>query len=311
MTLGRAPWLAVAACLAMLLTGCNLGGGSGPSGPCQKVDAPAPAADGPPLAVMRDLSGGPTEYLLGIPGGKVTKLREADGFVPARLAHDRIFFTVRQGASDLEVRTARLGECSSKVTNGILSDPEPEGRAVVVGTNSTWRMYDPPGHVITELAGPGGSWTPDGRLVVPLPTGGIAVYDLKGGRHDIPLPTGALPAGAYGAHRELVSSPAGLQVIDLDDGKTSPLPHAPSAQRNIAVSPDGTLITFVDGTGAPQVLRISDGSLTALPRPGPASGSYWSRDGQWVGVQSPQGGAVMRIADGKSIDLGALVVISW
>ncbi|MEA2647516.1 MAG: hypothetical protein QOE92_2599 [Chloroflexota bacterium] len=300
------------ACLA--LAGCSIGTPTSPasSGPCKPLPNATVAADGPPAAIMRDLSGGPSEYLLGVPGGSVARIEEATGFSAARLGGGRVFFSVRRGATDQDIRAGKLGECAVTVGAGTMAEVDPQGRAVVVGANGKWKLVDNTGKTVTDLVAPGGAWTGDGRLVEPVPNGAaLAVYDLSGARHDVPLPKGTVPQGTLGPHQELVASAAGIQALDLDSGAIGPLGQKLQSQRTLSGSPDGAWISFIDQDGTPQLLNLGDGSTVALPNFSPTVGTTWSRDSKWVAVQGLYGGVAFRVADRKVIDMGSLIVVSW
>ena len=300
--------------VVVAVAGCTIGTPSAPasSGPCIRLAAASPAPDGPPLAVLRDLTGGSAEYLVGAPGGTLSRLQEATGFSAARLGGDRVFFSVRRGATDQDIRGARLGECSTPVGSGTMADVDPQGRALVIGAQGKWKLVDAGGKGITDLVAPGGAWTGDGRVVEPVPTGGaLAVYDVSGNRHDVPLPKGAVPQGTLGPKQELLASAGGLQTLDLDDGTVAQLPQKLTSQRTLAGSPDGGWIAYIDQDGTPQLLNLVDGKVTALPTSSPTAGTTWSRDSKWIAIQGLYGGAVYRVADGKTVDTGSLIVVSW
>jgi hypothetical protein len=300
--------------VVLAVAGCTVGTPTSPAstGPCTPMAAPSATADGPPLAVLRDLSGGPSEYLLGTPGGAVSRITEATGFSAARLGGDRVFFSVRRGATDQDVRVARLGECSVVAGSGTMAEVDPLGRAVVVGASGKWMLVDTAGKKIVDLVAPGGAWTGDGRLVEPVPTGSaIAVYEVSGNRRDVPLPKGAVPQGTIGPNHELVASAGGIQTLDLDSGNLAPLAQTLSAQRTLSGSPDGNWISYVDQAGAPQLLSLATGTVTPLPNFSPTVGTTWSRDSKWVAVQGLYGGVALRVADARVVDMGSLIVVSW
>ncbi|MFY9616404.1 MAG: hypothetical protein WAT58_13490, partial [Candidatus Dormiibacterota bacterium] len=279
-----------------------------------KVALPAAPVDGAPVAVLRDVAGGPVEYLVGAPGGTSARMPEADGEIPPVKTGDRLWFTVARGAGterSLEIRTARAGECSARVTDGTLGPADPQGKAIVVGAEAKWRMLDASGRAIADLEGIRGTWTPDGYLVEPRTAGGLAVYDDAGKRHDIDLPPDAVATGPLGPGHELLSTPSGLASLDINSGTITRLPHSPAQPTNLQASPDGAYLTYFDSQRNPQVTRIADGMTSMLPAPGPPTGMIWSTDSHWVGVQTPYGGVVVRVDDMKPIDTGPLIVISW
>jgi hypothetical protein len=309
----RLPRLALAG-LALTLAACDLGTTPGSSTACSKVTLPAASAGGAPVAVLRDVAGGPVEYLVGAPGGTSARMPEADGEIPPVRTGDRLWFTVARGAGAdrvLEIRTARAGECSSRVTDGTLGPADPQGKAIVVGADAKWRMLDTSGRAIADLEGIRGTWTPDGYLVEPRTAGGLAVYDDTGKRHDIDLSSDSSATGAMGPGHELLSTPSGLASMDIVSGAVTTLPHSPSQPANVEASRDGKYLTYFDAQRNPQLMRVADGVITALPAPGPPTGMTWSADSRWVAVQSPYGGVVVHVDDLTSIDTGPLIVISW
>lgn len=301
--------LLVLTLLLLPLAGCEQAStGAG----CAKTPNPQAAAEGPPTAIMRDVGGGPAEYLIGVPGGTLVTMTEANGQIPPVKVGDRVWFTVMGGTSGpLEVRTARLGECSARVTDGTIGPADPHGNAIVVGSGSRWRMLDTAGNSLADLEGIRGTWTPDGHLVEPSSTGGLAVYDDGGHRTDLTLPAGATTNGAFGPGHELITTDAGLASVDIQSGAMTQLPHSPTRPTNLEASPDAAFLSYFDLNRNPQLMRVSDGAVTPLPSPGPATGITWSRDGTWVAVQSPYGGEVVRAADARTTDIGPLIVISW
>lgn len=280
---------------------------------CARLTVPHAPAGGPPPAVLRDLAAGPNEFLIGSPGGSVDRITEATsiGLSVPRLTDGRLFFSVGQGTSAQEIRTARFGECSSHFGTGTMTEVDLQGRALVVGDGGHWRMLDASGRTITEIDGPGGVWTGDGHLVQPARSTDLKVYDLSGTPRNISLPAGSVPSGPLGASQEIVATPTGMRVVDVRDGKLQPFPVSIKAQRLLSGSPDGDYIAFIDADGNPQVVGLRDGRSMRLPAPGPPVGAVWERQSQWVAVQSPLGGAVMRVADGKVVETGGLVVVSW
>jgi hypothetical protein len=304
----------------VLLAGCS---GDSPASPppstpsavtpsgCTRLTAPAVSADGPPAAIVRDVAAGPREFLVGSPGGPVKRIADATGASAPRLGGDRVFFSVGQGSTGQEVRTARLGECSAHLATGTMAEVDPQGRALVVSDAGHSRMLDAAGQPVAEVAGPNGTWTADGHLAVPTAASGLKVYDLSGAAKDVNLPAGSTPIGPLGASQEMVSTPAGFQTIDLRDGKLQPLPLPLNTQRLLGGSPDGIYVALIDGQGIPQIVSVRDRHSMRLPIPGPSLGALWERHSQWVAVQSLYGGAAMRVADGKVVEMGALNVVSW
>jgi hypothetical protein len=193
----------------------------------------------------------------------------------------------------------------------MMTEVDPQGRALVVSDGGHSRILDAAGKPVAEIAGPGGAWTADGHLAVPTAASGLKAYTLSGAANDLTLPPNSTPIGPLGASQEVVSTPAGLQTIDLRDGKLQPLPLPVTPQRLLAGSPDGNYVALIDGQGIPQVVNLRDGQRMRLPTPGPSLGAVWDRHSQWVAVQSLYGGAAFRVADGKVVDMGPLNVVSW
>jgi hypothetical protein len=281
-----------------------------PSG-CIRLAAPAVPPDGPPTAILRDVAGGPREFLIGSPGGTVSRIAEATGSSAPRLGGDRVFFSVGQGTTNQEIRAARPGECSTHFATGTMTEVDPQGRALVVGDAGHARMLDASGRPIVEVAGPSGTWTADGHLAVPTAASGLKVYDLSGAAKDVNLPAGSTPSGPLGVSQEMISTPAGVQAIDLRDGKLQPLPLPLTTQRLLSGSPDGNYVALIDSQGIPEIVSLRDGHSMRLPTPGPSLGALWERRSQWVAVQSLYGGSAMRVADGKVVETGSLNVVSW
>ncbi|MEA2682879.1 MAG: hypothetical protein QOK05_1207 [Chloroflexota bacterium] len=275
---------------------------------CEFRLPPAPAHGEVPLAVMRDIAAGPTEYLVGVPGGPVVVLTQSTGFSPPQLAGASIFFSRRRGTNS-SVYLGSMGGCAHRVVDGTLGAVEPGGRAFSVLVNSHWLLYDAAGHRVSQLTGASGSWTRDGHLVEPT-AAGIDVFDLAGKHRSMPL-AGAAPLGALGNHQELVSTASGIQVLDIVTGGMTPLNAGAKLIRAPGGSPDGTRVAFLDANGVGQVLELATGKTRALPAPALTTGFAWSHDSAWIGVQSTYGGAELRLADGRVVDSGSLVVVSW
>src|SRR5258708_14053128 len=134
------------------------------------------------------------------------------------IAGGGVFFSERTGAK-YQSRVAAYGQCSTLVSAGYLGPVEPGGRAAVVydGVAGHTRLVARGGHVLAELSQNTGNWTNDGRLVVHEATG-IAVYDLTGKRRSLNVGQSISPAGAQGAHGEVVTTATGAALIDLDTG---------------------------------------------------------------------------------------------
>lgn len=278
---------------------------------CIRLTAPATPANGAPTAILKDVAAGPREFLIGSPGGSVNRITEATGSSAPRFGGGRVFFSVGQGSAGQEIRTARLGDCSAHFATGTMTEVDPQGRALVVSDGGHSRILDAAGRPVAEVAGPSGTWTADGHLAVPTKSSGLTVYDLTGAARDINLPAGSTPTGPLGPSQEMVSTPAGIQTVDVRDGKLQPLPQPVTVQRLLSGSPDGNYVALIDAQGTPEVVSLRDGHSLRLPTPGPSLGALWESSSQWVAVQSLYGGAVMRVADGKVIETGPLNVISW
>ena len=264
---------------------------------------------GVPLAILRDVAGGPTEYLAGSPGGQVVRLEAATGFSPPQLGGSSVFFSVRHGQVASIYRGA-FGGCASKVGEGTLGAVERQGRAFTALFGDHWVMLDRDGKQIVRLTGAAGSWTQDGRLVEPT-VNGIDIFSLSGKKHS--MPTSAIsPLSPLGAHEELVSSATGVQVMDLDTGGITPLnTGAQPTLRAPAGSPDGTRVAFLDNTGTGRVMEIASGKTQALVATALPTGFAWSSDSRWVAVQAVYGGGELDVGSGRLVDSQSLVVVSW
>jgi hypothetical protein len=302
-----------------LLSGCTLDSPTSssagtpsatPSG-CSRLTVPPAPADGPPTAILKDVAGGPREFLIGSPGGLVSRIAEATGSSAPRLGGDRVFFSVGQGSTGQEIRTVRPGECSAHLASGTMTEVDPQGRGLVVSDAGHSSILDAAGRPVVEIAGPSGTWTGDGHLAVPTAAAGLKVYDLSGTARDVNLPPGSTPSGPLGASQEMVSTPTGVQAIDLRDSRLQQLALPVTLQRLLSGSPDGNWVALIDAQGIPEIVSLRDGQSMRLPTPGPSLGAIWERHSQWVAVQSLYGGSVMRVADGKVVETGPLNVVSW
>ena len=298
--------------MAALIAGCSASQASPAPSPSPRCDFRLPAAPAradAPLAIIRDVAAGPTEYLLGTAGGAVVRLDAADGFSPPHLAGDSLFFSVRHGQDSLVYR-GRLGGCAGKISVGTLGEDEAQGRALSALVDNRWVMLDGSGHRLTNLTGAAGTWTLDGRLVEPT-VAGLDIYDMQGKRRSISK-SGVAPMGSLGAHEELVSTATGIQLLDIDTGALRPLSVPPQlVLRGPSGAPDGSRVAFLDQSGAAQVLEFQTGRVTALHAPALATGFAWSRDSQWVAVQTVYGGSAFHVADGRVVEGRSLVVVSW
>jgi hypothetical protein len=262
-----------------------------------------------PLAIMRDVAGGPTEYLVGDAGGRVNQVTAATGFSPPQLGGGSVFYSVRHGVTS-GIYRATFGGCVYHIADGTLGQVELRGRALSALVGTHWVMLDAGGREVTRLTGAAGSWTPDGELVEPT-VGGLDVFSLTGRKRSISL-TGAAPLSPLGSGRELVSTVSGVQAVDLGSGKLTPtnvggqqVLRAPSG------SPDGSRVAFLDQVGAGRVLEVATGRVQPVPAPALATGFAWSHDSKWVAVQSVYGGVELEIATGRVVDSGPLLVVSW
>lgn len=259
--------------------------------------------------MLRDVAAGPTEYLLGSPGGTVTRLAAASGFSPPQLTGNTLFFTTRHGSAGTSVFRGNLGGCAHRIAEATIGAVEPRGRALSALVANHWVLLDAEGHQVTTISGSGGSWTTDGHLVEPA-VGGIDIYDLAGKKKSIKI-SGVAPLAALGSHQVLVSTVNGIQVMDIGTGNLSAMLPATQPLRGAAGSPDGNFIAYLDQNGIGQVLDTRTHRTVPLPAPALTTGFVWSRDSSWVGVQSTYGGAAMRLADNLVVASGAQVVVSW
>ena len=276
---------------------------------CDRRLPPSPRPGIAPVAVIRDIAAGPTEYLLGSPGSAVEVLKAANGFSPPHLVGNSVFFSIRQGTASYIYR-GPVGGCARRIATGTLGEVEPQGRALSALVDNHWVMMDGNGRALTQLTGAAGSWTLDGRLVEPT-VGGIDIFDRNGHKRSVAA-TSIAPLGPLGAHQELVSTATGVKLMDLDSGQLHPLNVPPQlVLRAPTGSPDGAHVAYLDQSGSGQVLDVQTGKSQALPAPALATGFAWSRDSQWVAVQTVYGGAALHLSDGQVMNSGSLVVVSW
>ena len=297
----------------LVLTACSGStsplGAVTPSPSCAVRLGVAPLATETPVAIFRDVAGGPVEYLAGVPAGRVVKLPSATGFSPPQFGGGDLFFSVRRGLASAIYRGA-FGGCAIHVADGTLGAVERQGRALTALVGDHWVMLDRDGKRVVVLTGAAGAWTQDGRLVEPA-VGGIDVYTMSGKKHSIPT-TGISPLSPLGDHLELVATASGVQSLDLDTGKLAVLNlGGEKVLRAPAGSPDGTHVAFLDANGIGRVLDLTAGTSKPLAASSLPTGFAWSHDSQWVAVQAVYGGVELNVASGRLVDSGSLVVVSW
>ncbi|HEY8739729.1 MAG TPA: hypothetical protein VIN56_03960 [Candidatus Dormibacteraeota bacterium] len=301
--------LALIACLSLSACGTGTTAVRPTPTPCELHLPAAPAPGQAPLAVLRDISSGPSEYLLGSPGGAVLKIDVSTGSSPPQLAGGSLFFSVRHGQVSSVYRGA-LGGCARRLAEGTLGNVEPGGRALTVLVGTHWTMIDGQGRRLAAVTGAAGSWTADGRLIEPA-TAGVDIFDLSGKKRSISLAAVA-PLGSLGAHQELMSTATGIQVLDIETGRLTPVnPALPTVLRGGSGSPDGNHVAYLDQPGVGRVLDLQTGTSRPLPSPALTTGFTWSHDSRWIGVQTVYGGAELRLADNVIVDSGSLVTVSW
>jgi hypothetical protein len=296
---------------ALGLAGC--GPGATPTArhtPACEFHLPAaPRPDRAPTAVLRDVAAGPTEYLLGSPGGSVTRLTVATGFSPPQLTGNTLFFSVRHGTAGTTLFRGVLGGCAHRIAEATMGAVEPRGRALSALVNNHWVLLDGEGRQVTTISGSAGSWTSDGHLVEPA-VSGVDISDLAVRKMAIKI-SGVAPLSALGSHQVLVSTVNGIQVMDIATGNLSAMLPATQPLRGASGSPDGNLVAYLDQNGVGQVLDTRTHTTAPLPAPALTTGFVWSRDSTWIGVQATYGGAAMRLTDNLVVMSGSQLVVSW
>jgi len=305
-----APCLAVA---LALLSGCSHPG-SAPTpaarSACGSALPAAPASPSTPVAILRDIAGGPSEYLIGSPGGKVLRLAAATGFSPPQLAAGSVYFSVRSGPATTSIWRGQPGGCARRIAEGTLGSVEPRGRALTALVGTRWVMLDAEGKQLAAVTGSAGTWTGDGRLVEPT-VGGVDVFSLDGKKHSIAIP-GISPLSPLGTHQELVTTATGVKLLDLDTGQVGPLDlGGDKALRAPVGSPDGTRVAFLDAAGVARVRELATGNTQVLTASSLSTGFTWSRDSRWVALQGVYGGVELNVTSGSQVDSNSLVVVSW
>lgn len=292
----------------LILTGCastnTAGGPPAPTGNCARAPRIPGSAGSPPVAVLHDIAAGQEEYLMGVPGKSYVRIVEPGLVASPVIAGGGVFFSERNGTK-YQSRVAAFGQCSTLVSAGYLGPVDPEGRAAVVydAVAGHTRLVARSGHVLAELSQNTGNWTNDGRLVVHEATG-IAVYDLTGRRRSLNVGQSISPAGAQGPHGEIVTTATGAALIDLDTGH---LTHLAGVSQAVSASPDGSYLVVMDLTKGWGLKRLKDGVTTQLTTFGPPVATSWSRDGEWLSIETLYGGEVIRLSDGRVTDLGPLL----
>ena len=280
------------------------------SNPGCVVRLPAlPAATDMPGAILRDVAGGPSEYLAGSPGGRVVKLGPATGFSPPQVGGGSVFFSVRHGQTAAIYR-GMFGGCATRLVEGTLGAVQRQGHAFTALLGDHWTLLDADGRQVVRLTGAAGAWTEDGRLVEPT-VGGVDVFTVSGKKRSLPL-KGVSPLSPLGTHQELVATATGVMVMDLDSGTISALNlGGQQVLRAPSGSPDGTRVAFLDANGSARILEVATGKLQPLTPSALPTGFAWSHDSAWVAVQAVYGGVELNVASGRLVDSGSLVVVSW
>jgi hypothetical protein len=293
------------------LAGCTSSVANGPSKPTPPSDcALAATHDAQPRAVLRDVAGGPTEFMVGVPGDHLT-VRKIESIVGLpRLAGGRLYFSkLLPGGHEVEVRSQALdGSCPKSLGTGQVQAVSLDGREVLIASQGKYRFVDATGKLLAEL--PPASYTvANNGMLVKVDGRGLTVYDRQGKKPKL-LKAGAFTVlGAIGPESILVSDVSGTEMIDVAK-QTS----AQVGGRRLFIasgSPDGKWIASSDLSGVPQLIKVADSSTTTLPRSGPVTGFIWSEDSANIAVQALFGGQVWNVAAAKPTDLGPFVVASW
>ncbi|MHB8510387.1 MAG: hypothetical protein ACYDGR_17360, partial [Candidatus Dormibacteria bacterium] len=306
---------AAALAATAILAGCSPSAAPRATGASHCADfTPLPIQPNePPPAIFKDAASGPYEFLAGIPGQR-PRLFPGIGTsnLPRHVAQRLYYNTSRPGsASEYDIQVAREGQCPETVTAGLLDSVSPDGRAMVIFVGNERRLVDEHGRILKSLKNGSYSWTNDSHLVDSDATG-ITVSDHFGQHSRLLVPGYSLVLGSLGPSSLLYSTTTGVFKVDAASSIAGP-PARLTATRLLAGagSPDGKYLAGVDQAGTATVLRIADQVIVPVSPPGPPLQFLWSPDSAWVALQTQFGGLVLRVGDGRTIDLGSLNVVSW
>jgi hypothetical protein len=309
---GRAVTLAGVVLLGVV--GCNstVSSKSTPSpraspSPC-KTHSLSPPPAGSALAIMTDVSGGPGEYLVGVPGGKLTRVFDPT-YSPPRLALDTLFVAQGPIGGVGDTVTAVGTDSCHIIGPGVLTALNPATGDAIVSDSTRRTLYSRTGKTLRTLPVENQySFTNDGHLVGAGATGLLLFPPDSGSTKISTTPSQVL--GPLGPSSLIVEQFGNTRVIEIPSGKSRELTNHHFYVA--AGSPDGKYIAGLDSvTQAPQVLRVSDLRVVPLPQPGPPQSFAWAPDSDQVAVNSPFGGAIYRVSDTKITDIGLLDILSW
>lgn len=299
------------ACLVLLglvVSACSQGPSPAASTHCGSFNLPMAPAGEPPVAIMKDAAGGPSEYLAGSPGGKLSVLPGNDYSGIPHFRGRHIVYTALRG-SNPEVRETGGGECTKKLAGGVLDQLAPDGSAMTIFSGSQRELVGADGKVRAKLTNGTFAWTRDGHLVQ---SDGreLAVTDGFGkGRRSLLSGYNAVMS-SLGRSSVVVATDQVTNAVDVSTAQSTRVD--PRRLLVAAGSPDGQYIAAIDQNGDGSIRRLDGtGKAIPLPRPGPAVNLLWSPDSAWVAVQSQFGGAVLHVDDGQIIDLGSVNVVAW
>jgi hypothetical protein len=275
---------------------------------CESFRLPTAPAGGPPVAILKDAAGGPAEYLVGSPGGRLAVMPGSDYSGIPRFRGGHVVYTALNG-SNPEIRQSGAGECPRRLAAGVLDQLSPDGTAMTIFSGNQRQLVGIDGKLRAKLNNGTYAWTRDGHLVQSDGREMVVTDAFGKGRRSLLTGYNAVMS-SLGRSSVIVSTDQVTNALDTGTGQSSPI----DSRRLIvaAGSPDGRYVAALDQNGD-GTLRRADGTgaAAALPRPGPAVNLVWSPDSAWVAVQSQYGGAVLHVADGRVIELGSVNVVAW
>ena len=278
-----------------------------PAGNCSLKPIPATESGASP-AVLSDVSGGPGEYLVGVPGGHLTRFFDPS-YSPPRLVGDTLYIAQGPpgGVGDTVVASGPTG--CHVIGAGVLTAVSRTNGDAVVSQATKRTLFSSTGKMLRTLPVENQySYTLDGHLVGAGATG-LSVYARDAGVTSISTqPSQVL--GVLGPSSLVVEQFGTSKVIDVVTGKSRDLVGHHFFEA--AGSPDGKYIAGVDAVSqVPEVLRVSDLRVVPLPQPGPPQSFTWSPDSSEVAISTPFGGALYVVADAHVTDLGLLDILTW